>query len=705
MTTYDAYQYNHELDENISKVTVKFTEELEEEFQESVFDQLLSGHRFGLLVMAMVCAIFALLDWLIMPELRYLVWSVRFLGIMPFLIISIMLTYWKPAQPYTGFLSVGALLLSSASTVAMMIFAQGTVAGAYFAGVMIYIMICYGILRLDFIASLISGTAIVLIYNGAVMLFGNLDWQTALMHNFLFVAASILGGIQTYTRNTMVRKLFVAGRHMHQENDVLAPLFESAAVPHHGPAEEQPTTQQLQPVMQELFREDADFMPQSISSAREEQVEQLVLPDLPEPIVATEKESRLEQELKDAGKLFNLFMERISDVVWFADPEGRFLYVSSSSERVWGHSARDLINRSFRELMTRESYEYLSAEIASANRVSSGAVRPLELEFVTKNRVVKTGETVVLAFQNHETYGSGVIGVTRDVTFRRKTEHELKKFNEELETLIKKRSGELEDTLKRLRSMEEAMKQADEAADETGEEPAVIRYLRGNLDVLQRQVVQLQDSTKQLQGIYSIKAMRKEDLESYLKYVGQTAVKMEDGIKDSFHKLNNEEGPALPVSAARRDNRFRFRLGDYIEQVVIGFGAQFKRYGHMVEIDCSDQLEVYGDPLKYADIFKALVGYSLEVGLAEAKGGSIEIQVFETDSCWSIRYCDDGKGMTAEALDRLFEKPYQEGVRGNGLQQVRNIVRDELDGEFRLTTQKGILVFEIDVPKLRERTA
>lgn len=686
--------------EDVSAFTVKFEEDLEEEFQESIEGALLKSHRSGLVVLALVCAGYALLDWLIMPELRYLVWSIRFLGILPFAMIAIILTYWKPMQEYSTFLSVGGLIISSAGTIAMMVFAPPAVSGAYFAGLLIHIMLCFGIFRLEFITSMFCGLVMLVSYNVGAVLFGSFTTDTLLMHNFVFITGTVLGGVQSYTRNQMVRELFLKERH---REEVLAPdpveaqqelwkatVFKEPAQPQ---SKEEPLAAAPAPAIfeEEVFKS----IELEVLSKKSEEANAAVR--------SAEREQALEQELKGAGQLFNLFMERISDVVWFTDPEGRFLYVSPSSERVWGHSAKDLLKKNFRELLTRDSYEYFNAEVKAANRMSGGSLRPIDLEIVTKNRVVKTGETVALAFQDHDTYGSGIIGVTRDMTYRRKTELELKKFNEELESLIKKRSGELEDTLKRLRSMEEAMKVTE--APERLEEPPAIRYLRGNLDALHRQLLQLKEATHQLKGIYSIKSMRKEDLENYLQSVEALSNQIDIGLRDSLDHLYSKTPEPQKSLRPESKRAFRFRLGDYIEQVLIRFGSRFKKARHMVDIDCPDSIEVVGDPELYSQMLNALVSYSLDIGLAGVTGGGIEIQVSERDENLVLMYKDNGKGLTAEALDQLFEKPYQDSADGTSLQRARDIVRDELEGEFRLNSQDGSLVFEIAIPKERNTTA
>ncbi len=677
---YNALEASETAYERVNPFTGKFEPELEETFQESIQEDLLKGHRSGLVVLALVCAVYALMDWMIMPELRYLVWSIRFLGVLPFAMIAIMLTYWKPAQPYSSFLAVGGLLLSSAGTLIMILFASPAVSGAYFAGLLIHIMLCYGIFRLEFIMSLVCGALMLAAYNTGAVIYGGFTKETLMMHNFLFITGIALGCVQAHSRNLMVRELYVKAR-----------LRETM------PAESEPQAPA------EWVKPETAPLPSVLEEELFQSIEIEVLARKAEEPEAGKRELKLEQELKDAGQLFNLFMERISDVVWFADPDGKFLYISPSSERVWGHSAKDLLNKSFKDLLTRESYEYFNAEIKTANRMSGGTVRPVDLEIVTKNRVIRTGETVALAFQDHETFGSGIIGVTRDMTYRRRTETELKKFNEELEGLIKQRSGELEDTLKRLRGMEEAMKVTEDP--ERLEELPVIRYLRGNLDALHRQIVQLHEATHQLQGIYRIKAMKKEDLEQYLKWVSTLTDQIDSSLRDSIDHLYQGSVKPQVIEKPQARKGFNFRLGDYIEQVLIGFGSRFKKTGHMVDIDCPDAIVVFGDPELYSQMLQALVGYSLDIGLAGTTGGSIDIQVTEESADWIIRYHDNGKGLTAEALDQLFEKPYQESGSGSSLQKARDIVRDNLDGEFRLNSQDGALVFEIVIPKDQEMIA
>lgn len=632
----------------------------------------IDNHRRGLAVLAVVCAVFAFLDWLMLPGIRNLMWFMRFGLAIPFILISLMLTYVKPFKPFTHFLTISALVLSSCATIAMMVFAPSDVATTYFAAILIHIMLCFGLLSLEWVPSIVTGTTILAVYNIAMFRWGYLGQNQLIMHNTIFVMALGVGIYQGY--NNIKR----AGLPLYYTKP------ESAIE-----------------IMEESEYKESIEEPSSLPW--EEIEEAMKAADGIEEAILSESKRGHERELREAGHLFNLFMERISDVVWYANDKGQFTYVSPSCERIWGFSVKTMLKKGIEDMMTTESYNYFEAELKTAKGSKSGRMRPMDLDIQCKNNSVKTGETVAIAFKEHETFGNGVIGVTRDMTFRKQTEAELKKFNRELEGLIKQRSTELEHSIKQLKQLEEAIKESEHS--EPLKELPFVSTLRNRLEDLHTDVAALQESTHQIKGIYDIKMMKKEDLEQYFERIRGTTDRMDSDIRSSLNLLffGDEEPTAL---RAPESQGIRFRLGDYIENVLLNLGHRLMKSGHMIEIDCPDEIEVVGEPGDFSKIIKNLVEYSLDVGLDGISKGEIEIQVKENQQNWQIWYSDNGHGLQPETFDQLFERPYQV-VTGEaaGLQLVRDIVKENLNGEFKLNSQDGGLTFEITIPKDEEMIA
>lgn len=70
-------------------LTLKFIDqELEEDFRQDYFVKGLASHRMACLVGAFRYAIFGLLDWIIVPDRKYLFWMIRFGVVCPLLIGS-----------------------------------------------------------------------------------------------------------------------------------------------------------------------------------------------------------------------------------------------------------------------------------------------------------------------------------------------------------------------------------------------------------------------------------------------------------------------------------------------------------------------------------------------------------------------------------------------------------------------------------------
>ena len=112
---------------------------------------------------------------------------------------------------------------------------------------------------------------------------------------------------------------------------------------------------------------------------------------------------------------------------------------------------------------------------------------------------------------------------------------------------------------------------------------------------------------------------------------------------------------------------------------------------HHVTISCSGNGQVYADP----DLFERAVGNLLDNALRfTAQHGSIRVAVSRHNSDFEVAVNDDGSGIAAEHLPRVFDRFYRaESSRGSdgaglGLALVKSIV-DLHDGSATIESQIG----------------
>ena len=142
-------------------------------------------------------------------------------------------------------------------------------------------------------------------------------------------------------------------------------------------------------------------------------------------------DQRLGQEaLRRSEERYRLIADNTGDVIWIMDlATGLYTYMSPSAERVGGYTPEELSGCDWRRPLTPESGERLAALLPA--RVAafeagdeSARVGVHEVGLVRKDGTVTTAEVVTTLLADEAGRASQLIGVTRDITGRKRAEEE-----------------------------------------------------------------------------------------------------------------------------------------------------------------------------------------------------------------------------------------------------------------------------------------
>jgi PAS domain S-box-containing protein len=144
-----------------------------------------------------------------------------------------------------------------------------------------------------------------------------------------------------------------------------------------------------------------------------------------------------QEALRESEKKYRLITEKISDVVWLMDLNGKSLFVSQSVENFSGYTVDEYLNQTIYERYTPESqksaFEAIKFEVDNFNELRN---RPgdfkkmLTLDYICKDGTVKTGEVLFSPYLDDNGVLVAIHGVTRDITARRKMEEALHESEE-----------------------------------------------------------------------------------------------------------------------------------------------------------------------------------------------------------------------------------------------------------------------------------
>lgn len=148
------------------------------------------------------------------------------------------------------------------------------------------------------------------------------------------------------------------------------------------------------------------------------------------------KRKKTEKELEISEEKYRLVTENASDVIWTMDMDFRFTYISPSNEKMLGYSTEDALNLSLDQLLTPESVEQVmqtfGVEMQIENSKEKDLTRyvTLELNEIRADGTIIPIEVRMRFLRDVDMNPIGIIGITRDITERKRQEEALKKSEE-----------------------------------------------------------------------------------------------------------------------------------------------------------------------------------------------------------------------------------------------------------------------------------
>lgn len=125
-----------------------------------------------------------------------------------------------------------------------------------------------------------------------------------------------------------------------------------------------------------------------------------------------------------------------------------------------------------------------------------------------------------------------------------------------------------------------------------------------------------------------------------------------------------------------------------------------------LEIECANDIRLYGHPANFFNIIKNLILNSLLHGFESLDSGTIGINCFYEGDDVIVQYSDNGKGMSPDVLTRMFEPFFTtsrgKGGTGLGMHIVYNTLSKQFGGSIASESSPGKgVVFTLRFPPIQ----
>ena len=139
------------------------------------------------------------------------------------------------------------------------------------------------------------------------------------------------------------------------------------------------------------------------------------------------------------------------------------------------------------------------------------------------------------------------------------------------------------------------------------------------------------------------------------------------------------------------DERREFELSSYINDIILSLKYQLKGGKHNIEAEPNGVIMVDTYPGAITQILNNLVFNSITHGFEGREDGQIRISCNEEDGEVVMTYRDNGRGLSEEEYQRIFDQFYTtrrgSGGTGLGMNIVLKLVSERLKGSIVVSQQ------------------
>jgi signal transduction histidine kinase len=289
-------------------------------------------------------------------------------------------------------------------------------------------------------------------------------------------------------------------------------------------------------------------------------------------------------------------------------------------------------------------------------------------------------------------------------------EGELQEARDALAQEVKQKTRaneDLEQALMRLKLAQSQLVQSEKMASLGSLVAGVAHEINTPVGVGVTAASTLQEWAQRLGAQHKDSKLTRSELERFISVCLDSTQILMTNLQRAAELIRSFKQVAVDQSSGERR---RFLLKAYVDEILISLAPRLNRTGHTITVDCPPTLELDSYPGALAQILTNLIQNSLVHGFPEGRRGHIGISAREEPGGIVLRYADNGVGIPADNLHRIYDPFFttKRGAGGSGLGMhiVYNLVTQRLAGTIAATSapDEGA-IFEIRFPAQAARSA
>jgi len=204
----------------------------------------------------------------------------------------------------------------------------------------------------------------------------------------------------------------------------------------------------------------------------------------------------------------------------------------------------------------------------------------------------------------------------------------------------------------------------------------------------------LASETQQIAEKFKSDKISKKEFKDFLNIANQTAALILNNLERTATLIQSFTQVSVDQST---EQKRKFNIKDYTEDIIRSITPELKNKNVEIKLDINEDYDLDSYPGVFAQIITNLVINSITHAYNDNEAGEIELSARLVDGMYYFVYLDNGKGISSEDIDRIFE-PFYKGI-GLGLHIVYNLVTQKLKGSITCESIPGEgAKFHISIP-------
>lgn len=213
----------------------------------------------------------------------------------------------------------------------------------------------------------------------------------------------------------------------------------------------------------------------------------------------------------------------------------------------------------------------------------------------------------------------------------------------------------------------------------------------------------LRDQVSKVWADYEKGQFKRSAFEKLCKTALESLASSEESLTRAANLIRSFKQTAADQSV---ESLRRFEINDYIEQSLLSLKVILKNTQHKIDFSSTGEIMVNSYPGAITQILTNLINNSLIHGYDEEQAGNMTLSTYynEEKQLIVMTYTDDGKGMSDEVLNKMYDPFFTTNMGGGGtglgMHIIFNLIQHNLKGTIDCKSSLGQgTEFTISIPR------